>query len=529
MEALRKFGGTAGVLMALSGSGIVYFLPDHRVWGWILSGAGFALLLGATVLNREDLRNMLRGRPFRYGANAVFYSLVVLGILGGVDFLAARHTRRFDLTSQGVHTLSPQTIQILKGIDREGQDVTVTAFYTTTAAGRQAAIDLLEEYKYLTSHLTVRVLDPVRSPGEVRAYGVEQDGIVIVAAKTGEARVTPSFSSTGLTEEDLTNALIKATSTSKSVICLTTGHGEKQIADSGAGGFQHAVEALKKENFEVREVRLLEGNGVAADCASVVVAGPTHAMLPPEIEALQTYLKGGGRALILVEPGTSTGLDPLLGAYGLKLGNDFIVDVNPMARLMGGSPATPVVYEYGTHAITKDFEGLVTIFPTVESVETAPASEPDVTTETIAHTGAQSWGERGAMADRVSFDPGQDKQGPLNVAAVAVRKIKEAEAPADPNAPPPRQKETRLVLFGDSDYASNQAFALGGNKDLFMNTMAWLNERSDLISIRPRTQMPQPVVLTGLQARVLKWYSLALSPLAALVVGAGVWLRRRRL
>ena len=529
MEALRRLGGTTGVLMALSGGGIAYFLPDYRPWGWALTIIGFALFVTATVLNRDDLLNLLKGRPFRYGANALFYSLVVLGILGAVDFLAARHTWRFDLTSQGVHTLSSQTLQILKGLESNDQDVSVQAFFTSTAGGRQRAIDLLDEYKYQTSRLAVRVLDPVRSPGEVRAFGVEQDGTVIVSTKTGEARITPSFSSEGLTEEELTNALIKATAMSRNVICFTTGHDERRISDSAPGGYQQAVEAIKKENFDVREVRLLEVDGVPADCASVVIAGPTHAMLPPEVEALQNYFKGGGRGLILVEPGTSPGLDPLLGAYGLKLGNDFVVDVNPMARIMGGSPATPVVYEYGSHPITKDFQGLVTIFPTVESVETTTATESDVTTEAIAHTSDQSWGEKGELADRVAFDPSQDRPGPLNVAAVATRKIREAGTAADPNAGASGQKETRLVLFGDSDYASNQALMLGGNRDLFMNTMAWLNERSDLISIRPRTQMPQPVVLTGLQARFLKWYSHALSPLAALVVGAGVWLRRRRL
>ena len=526
METLKKFGGTAGIIVLVSGWGITRFVPDHRAWGWLLFAVGAILLVAAIGMNRSDLTNALKGRPFRHGANAVFYTLLVLGIVGSVDFLAARHNRRFDMTGQGIHTLSDQTIQILKGLEKDGVDVTALAFYSNGEPGRQRALDLLDEYKYHTTRLTVKPIDPLRSPGEVRTYGVEQDGTVILSTGTGEARIPPSFTGTGLTEEELTNALIKATAKTKKAICVTTGHGEKRIEDTGPDGLQQAAEALKKENFDVREIRLLESAGIPADCSTVLVPGPKHPLVGPESEALARYLDSGGRGLVLAEPGSATGIEPLLEAHGIKLGNDFVVDVNPMARMMGGSPATPVVYEYGDHPITKGFEGLMTIFPTVESVSTTTA--PDVTTQTIAHTGAQSWGETGPLADRVSFDAASDRQGPLDIAVSSVRKLK-TEPAADGNTPAAPAPETRLVVFGDSDYAGNSALTLGGNKDLFLNTIAWLNERTDLISIRPRTQLPQPVVLTGLQASLLRWYSLVLSPLLAIVVGVGVYLRRRRL
>jgi ABC-type uncharacterized transport system involved in gliding motility auxiliary subunit len=538
METMKRLGGTAGMLMVIAGCGVVYFMPDRSMWGWILTGAGLLPLIVATWLNRDDLLNLAKGRPFRHGANAIFYSVVVLGIVGAVDFLAVRHNHRFDLTETGRHSVSPQTVQILESLDKQGQEITLVGFFSPAQGpARQKAIDLMEEYRYHDARIEVKTLDPFRSPAEVKGYGVEEDGTVIVSSKTGEARISPSRDG-GLTEENLTNAFIKATAKSKKVICVTTGHGERQIAQSAPEGFQQATEALQKENFDVREVKLLEGGGVPADCSSVVVPGATHTFLQPEVDALEKYLAGGGRALVLTEPRTPTGLETLLARYGLKTGNDFIVDVNPMAKLLGGSPAAPVVYEYGAHQITKDFEGLATIFPTVESVETTTPVEPDVTTLALAHTSAQSWGETGELADRVSFDAGKDKPGPLNIAALAVRKHAGATPPADPNAKDDAAgaqsvqdggKETRLVLFGDSDYAANSAFMMAGNKDLFLNTIAWLNERTDLISIRPKTAAAQPVVMTGLQARLLKWYSLGLSPLIVVVIGVGVFLRRRRL
>jgi len=526
-QALRRFGGSAGLLIALAGAGITWFAPAQRNYGLILLVVGVLLTLAGMALNSGDLLNMLRGRPFRHGANAVFYSLVALGIVGAVNFLAARHAERFDMTAEKLHSLSPQTRKIL---DNLSQDVTITAFYSPRMASRQQAEDLLDEYKSRSSHIQTQMLDPVRSPAEARALEVEQDGTVIVACDGGDARITSGT----LSEEDLTNALIKATAKQKKVICSLTGNGERRLDDTGPEGYDQAAEALRKENFDVKPVRLLEQGASLEGCAALLIAAPTHALLPPEVDAVRKYLAGGGRVLAMVEPHTTTGLDPLLASYGLKVDQDFIVDVNPMARLFGGSPAAPVVYEYGSHAITKDFEGVATIFPTTASIETTTPTEKGVTTAALGHTGNQSWGETGEMAERVSFDEGKDKPGPLNVAAVAWGSVGDGKE-ADPNAAAAAStsstttKEARLVLFGDADFASNQAFMAAGNKDLFQNTIAWLAESTDLISIRPKSRASQPVILTELQARVLYAYSLFVSPLVMVALGLGVYFRRRRL
>jgi len=533
VESLRRFGGAAGVILALSGAGITWFVPDRKIWGWALLALGILLAIAGAWLNADEFRNVLRGRPFRHGANAVFYSLIFLGIVVAVNFEASRHNKRFDLTPQGSHTLSPQTSKILDGLD---QDVAIVAFFAKGANSHQKEMDLLEEYKDRSQRLSVRVLDPRRNPAEVKAYGVEYDGTVIVSAKNGQARVSPSFQAS-LDEQELTNAIIKATSADKKTVCASTGHGEKGIDDAEANGLKLAVEAVRKENFDVKGIRLLDA-GALDGCSSLLIPGATHGLLPPEVDAVKSYLAGGGRLLALEEPRTSSGIEPLLESYGLKVRNDFIVDINPMSRLMGGSPAMPVIYDYGTHEITRDFQGLITIFPTVESVETVSATEPGVTTEVLAHTTDQAWGETGELADRVSFDEQTDHRGPLNVAALATRKLDGAASNPDPNAAGEASngqagsasgKETRIVLFGDSDFASNGAVGLGGNRDLFLNAVAWLNERSDLISVRPKPRTGQPLILTGVQGRLTTFYSLALFPLLLGLTGFGVYLRRRRL
>jgi ABC-type uncharacterized transport system involved in gliding motility auxiliary subunit len=533
MESLRRYGGAAGAVMALSGGGIIFMAPDLLLYGQILLGIGLALILVAAFMNRSDLASVLKGRPFRYGANAIFYSLMVLLVVAAVNLLAARHNRRFDLTEGELYSLSPQTVKILEALD---QDVTVIGFYSSQfSGGRQLAEDLLEEYGYHSDRINVRLLDPRRSPGEVRAYGVETDGTIIVSAATGEARVTEA------TEEALTNAFIKAIARTKKVICTTTGHGEKGIEDDGPDGFGRAADALRMENFEVREIRLLEGSQAINGCDSVIVPGPTHSMVTTEAEALESFLEGGGRVLVMREPRAASGLEPLLEQYGLKVGDDFIVDVNPVGRLLGGSPAAPVVYDYGDHEITRELEGLATIYPTAVSVRTVTPEDPGIRTYSLAQTSEQSWGEMGELTDEVGFDEGTDRMGPLSLAAAAVRTLDdesqdvpsrdpggEETAAGDEEEGETVERQSRIVCFGDSDYAGNGAFLLAGNRDLFLNTIAWLNQRSDLISIRPKERVPEPIVLTAIQARLLYVWWLA-GPIIAMLAGIAVHVRRKRL
>lgn len=521
METVRRFGGAAGLIIAIAGAGVVSLAPQQKPYGWVLSGMGGLIAVVAAWLNRGDLANLAKGRPFRHGANAIFYSLLVIGIVAAVDFLAARHSKRFDLTEEGIYSLSPQTVKIVKGLD---QNVTIIAFYSLRAGGRQQASDLLDEYRHNNPRITVRFVDPFQSPAEARNYEIEVDPTIVVATGSGEARVTPST----LKEEDLTNALLKATAGERKVVCISSGHGESGLEDSAPEGLGQAAEAIRKENFEVREVRLFEGDATLDGCSSLLVPGPSKALLQPEVEAVERYLDAGGRLLVLAEPRTPTGLEELLKRYGLVQGDDFIVDVNPMGRLFGGSPAAPVVSDYGSHAITKDLQGIVTIFPTVSSISTTTPEETQVTTETLARTSAQSWGEKGELAERVSFEEGQDTAGPLDIGALAVRRIA-TEPPEEGAAEPESGHEARVVLFGDSDFASNAAFGALGNSDLLLNTVAWLNESADLISVRPKTRPGQQLVLNALQARALWIFDLVVFPVLILATGVGVWLRRRRL
>jgi ABC-type uncharacterized transport system involved in gliding motility auxiliary subunit len=203
----------------------------------------------------------------------------------------------------------------------------------------------------------------------------------------------------------------------------------------------------------------------------------------------------------------------------------------------------PVVSEYEPHAITEKFS-YATFFPYARSVETGKTNPPEGATLTaLAKTSPNSWSERELNQKEVKFNPAKDKQGPIGLAAVGTFKTKPAEstppaAAAKPGEPAPAataakpeaaEKEARIAVIGDSDFIKNRYYGLSGNGNFFLNVANWLTEESDLIAIQPKTQTPRTIQLTPSQGRLLFLVCIVILPLAVLLLGISVWVRRRSL
>ncbi|HXI04648.1 MAG TPA: GldG family protein, partial [Candidatus Saccharimonadales bacterium] len=409
MGVLRRYSWVAGFPVLGAGFTILVLFPGHRSWATGAVLLGGVMLLAGVLLNFRDLAAIARGRSVRYGANAVFYSLLVLGILAAVNFLASRHRARVDLTQGGVHTLAPQTVKVLDGL---GKDVEVIGFFTDQMGGeRQKFQDLAEEYEYESSHFKARTVDPRRSPGEAEMHKIVQDGTVIVQAPSGDARIT------SVSEQSLTNAIVKATRGTHPEVCFTTGHGEASRSDDGPEGFHMVTTALEGEGYKTRDVLLIRQPEVPEDCDVLVTAGPSTPLIPSEVAEISRYLKAGGRLLVLKRnPADRIGLDGLLADYGLRVNSDTIVD--RLSKAMGGDEFSPVVVSYEAHPVTKALEdnGIATFFPVASSVDAVKATEKGVTSEIVARTSDAAWGETGKVA---RFDKTEDHPGPVGIVAVA--------------------------------------------------------------------------------------------------------------
>jgi ABC-type uncharacterized transport system involved in gliding motility auxiliary subunit len=482
--------------------------------------AGGLLLLLALYASFPGARAVWGRRSTRYGLNALVMILLIFGVIALVEAVSYRHNWRLDLTENKRNTLSPQTVKVLRELKLP---VKATAFFRPDQPGKRTAEDLLKQYAAQSDgKFSWEVVDADRNPLQAKRYGVETYGTVVLEAAVKEGQVKEE-KVTDAEEEKLTNGLIRVTREGKRIVYFLKGHGEKDPANREKTGLSEVKAAIEKLNYEVKDLLLARETKLPDDAAIVVIAGPQKDLLPNEVDALSGYIARAGKVFFMVDPFQAPGLNPLLEKYGLGLGNDVIIDVNPQGRLLGAGPEVPVVGDYLSHPITRDFR-YATLFPVARTVTVKDKPPQGVSAQALARTSAESWAETNQEEIRtgqVKPDPGEAR-GPLTVAAVATVDAK--DLPEDRKG-----AKARVVVVGDSDFASNGFVNLSGNKDLFLNTLSWLAEEENLIAIRPKEARNTPVFLTAAQGQVLFYVPVVLIPLAMVIGGVYSVARKRRL
>ena len=522
MTGARLFSalGLLGAVLVAAG-GIAYSIsggmgtiPLALIWTGLLG------LLLFFYVNFSAIRGFIAKRSTRHGANMVFMIAAFLAIMGMVAAMSVRYKARFDLTETGRYSLSPQTVKILKSLDR---DVEAIAFYRSDERTRQAMYDLLTEYSYQSPRFRFWFVDPDKKPLEAAKYEVTSYRTTLI--RSGGNREVVGME----TEGKVTTALIRALTDEVKTVYFVTGHGEKGIEDSDRAGFAMAKEAIEKENYQVRELLLVGEERVPADAAAVVIGGPGKDLLPGELEKIGAYIEGNGNVLFMLDPGPTPGLGAFLKGYGFEIGRDIVVDKG--SRMIGANYLFPVVMDYNPkHLISRDF-GLVTFFPVARSVRIA--EDPAKGAYNLAKTGTNSWAmtEGQIDEDNVEFNPDKDERGPINLVSVAVTadgKVEAAQPSIDGAGTNGVRRWGKIAVFGDSDFASNAHFGLMGNKDFFLNTLNWLTEETALIAVRSKESGPTPLALTETQGRIAFWLSVIVAPSLAVAIGVGVIARRRR-
>jgi ABC-type uncharacterized transport system involved in gliding motility auxiliary subunit len=528
LKTLRDFGAGVGALLTVLGLIMTSIVPERQHLTLTIAAIGLLVMVAGLALNRARVAAALRGRRARAASASVGYTLVVLAVVILINFMAGRHHKRFDLTENHDFSLSEQTIKVVEGLPRE---VTLTSFSRETDPGTQKLKDLLAEYSYHNSKLTVRYVDPDKNPGEVKRYNVTELGTIIVESGKQETRINASD------EEALTNALIKVTSDKERVVYATTGHGEHGLEDKERAGLALLKGALEKQNYVVKPLTL--NQGVPADASAVLVAGPAKPFLEAEVKMISDYLDRGGRLLLMQDPGVNAGFDAILARYGAAVRKDVVID--KVSQLFGGDARIPMVPPEGydhVHPITKSF-AFQTMYPLASSIDIKSPLPPGVTAVALAKTSDMSWGETSEeefKTGHIQLNEGVDTRGPITVAAALEHKAEPAEPPkapdgSTPDSPDPKASgpDSRIVLFGDSDFAGNNYFNAGGNGDFALSGIAWLVEQGELISIRAKTTTPRVVILSPAQVFYYFWSIVAVAPLTIALVGVFIWYRRKRL
>jgi ABC-type uncharacterized transport system involved in gliding motility auxiliary subunit len=518
--------GWLGVALVFAAVAIRFLKPEYQQYYNGLAIAGLVCTLLYILSQWREIGQSFSGRQARYGSLAAASVLVVLGILAAINYLSTKYNKRWDLTAARQFSLSDQSKKVLQDLK---EPIKIRVFARSEEFQRFR--DRLDEYTYHSKQVTTEYIDPEKRPGLAQQYGVTQLGTVVFDYAGRNEKVTSD------SEQELTNGLIKVIQGRQPKVYFTQGHGEKDTAGSDRSGYNGINGALTSDNFVVDKLVLAQATEVPADADIVVIAGPRTDFLAPEIDLLKAYLARGGKLFVMLDPVLKPDtpqpvqLLALLKEWAIDAPNDVVLDVSGMGRLIGTDESVPVAATYPPHAITQEFN-LLTAYPLARSMSPVEGGANGRNPQKLIETSPRSWAEtdiKSLSGGQPAKSDGSDRNGPISLGVAVSGPATNAPAPKEPPKPgeTPKSVEARIVAIGDSDFASNAALGVQGNRDLFLNAVNWLAQQENLISIRPKDPEDRRITLTADQERLIFYLTVLIVPGLVLLAGVQTWWRRR--
>ena len=543
MNSFRSGLALIAGLMLLAASLIASSLSvNSQLVSNLLLLAGVLLSGFALFSLREDI-----GQLFRASRREMLLTTIgLVGVLVAVAWVAALHPLRLDLTANQEYSLSPQTVKMMQAVDKP---VNITFFHDR---GMRETVELYELFAAQNDKITVEFFDPMINPAQAKLRGVEFAGTALFESEGRKLTVN------GPTETDIANGILRITQARQQIACFVEGHGEPDPFSleshdhmEGDAGHSHGLETkfvqherhgmakarggLEAMNYVIEKVSLLKADAELSRCAVLIVAGPQSPLLDAELRSIDRYLDEGGNAMFMIDPFVTTGLDTVIRKFGIDLGQGMVIDE---ASHFWADPSTPAVTDYNRHEITSKlplsfFPGVRPLMPTKEQV-------PGVQVRQLVNSSQKSFANADKM--RVDYKSAKNGYGPQTLMVTArinpktvesgetLLKRLRGEETADVKPAPEKtilRKEARIVVSGDSDFATNSFYHVLGNGALFLNAVNFLASRENLIGLEPRTYDLPYVSMTNTQMKGTFILSIILIPLLMAAVGVAVWWRRR--
>lgn len=440
------------------------------------------------------------------------FALLLLTGAGAIGFLATRHAHISDWSSSGRASLSAPSRAVLATLDAPVEIVS----YANPQSGRRTFIaGFVHRYQQIDPRISLRFVDLQLDPAKMRELGISVDGTLILHYKGREQRLSDELS-----ESALTDALERLIRGSDRIVAFVTGDGERTPGGHGNADLGTFMSQLEHRGMRAVPLNFAQVNGVPQHTDLVVLASPISALAPGSVQALVSYVQGGGNLLWLTDPSNDDlGLKPLADVLGVRVLPGVLVD-GAGSALGSQDPRLIALGDYPLQAITRGFT-LTTQFPQVAALAQSKQGEWAVTP--FLRSSVQSWTEfhpiDTSKPSAIRFDPADGElKGPLDF-GFALSRL----------SPSPEKSEQRAVVIGDGDFLSNAFLGRGGNRALGERVFDWLLGDDRLVDLPPRGPPPQLLQMSQGEFNLVFFGFLVVLPLFLLLCGVLiVWRRRRR-
>ncbi len=512
------------------------------LWAGGLVPLTLGLLIVGTVgtvvwvaLDPGEIVRLLTGRGAQYSTVTVIGLVLLVGLIVSL-YLAAQGARlTVDLTDSGQFTLSPETLDVIERFDR---DVRITGFYSGRLLPQREVDNQFFQLYTVASEgrITVDYIDPDQNPTRAEAFGVQFDGDVFVSYvdEAGEADLDTVLrvEQRSAQERDVTGALLRLQQFEAFRVAFEIGYSTVNPDDESETGLSGIITGLENSGVIVGGIDLSAYAAQDADIPSEINAILFTQMSAPldtaAVAVLDRYVQGGGSLFIMADADLRRGTpflteDSVFNTYlwqtfGLQMIDGVVVDNMVSGQtpfdivsvtLADASELTANLNDPNDQSTSVQFpiaRGVrVNTSPPVSNgiiIDASPGSYIETDQDTLVN---ESYSE---------FENGVDPQGPITTAAWAHN----------------QDTGSKLVLVGDDDFVTNQHVgAPFGNSIFFTNAITWVTNYGESVSFAPTARVTNlPVIFVTLQTLdQIALLTLVLIPGAVLLLGLGVWWRRR--
>lgn len=497
---------------------------------WFPLGMGLVSFVALLVTEYKTIWDFLTMRTTKNGMNMGMVILMMIVVLASVNYLSIRYNKTLDLTEEGINSLSEQTVDVLEKIEGE---MRVLVFYHEEAAERKEQLrQVLEFYKENSSKLNIRFYNTMTENLMTQKYvnpladKAREKLFAFVEYKGKTVRVDNPLNS----EEKITSAMIKATRKGAKTIYFLTNHGEPSLDLEESNGLSGLKSALEGSGVQAKTLDLISNPKVPEDAAVIAVVGPTVAMLEPEMKLLREYARAGGRLLVAADPGQRHNMAQLTKSLGVEYKNNYIL--SPTSRLMGRSMASAIGAIYSQESeITNKFQAMITVFDLASEVTFAPDAPKGLKHNDLVKSAGNSF----SALDLENVKPSEQRPYVIGVSVEGslLNKVSEegnekTDDTDDAQSDTGTDSEYAAVVFGDSDFLTNQGLINGLNRDLALNSLTWLAREADLVTIRPKQLKGTQLMMTTTTEKMVVIAGVSM-PLLLLCIAGFLWFRRRSL
>ncbi len=476
-------------------------------------------------MKKWNMKASLKTNRFKQGSYSAGLIALVIAIVLFVNLLAGQlpaSATAIDMSKQKLYTLSEESKKVVRAVD---SDITI---YQIAKSGNEDSYirKLLENYSALSEYITVKTLDSELSPGLITKYeasDLADDSLIVVSGEKYkkisyddiyEADYT-NYYYTGVEynydgEGEITSAINYVTTEDLPVLYTLTGHGEQDFSDV-------ITTMIEKQNFEITELNLLSGE-IPEECDVLAVVAPQSDCSEDEADKIITYLEKGGNVILIMNySGTEKpNFEKVLEAYGLAMQEGYICEVDNNYYVENGYYLLPKI---GTHEITESVSdnNLYIMVPVSQGIRQLEEIRSSLTITDLLTTTSKSYADSDYGADGSAIQSSKDENGPFAV-AVAVEDAIDSLTSA------------KLVVFGSYYLFSDsitQRYTLG-NIDLLTNSLKWMAGSETAVSIPVKSLSVTYNTVTSSEASFYTGIFCVILPVAILVIGFGVWFRRRK-